>query len=172
MIQNDQITLKIFSEENRDFYAQIYSDKTLMKYITKPLNKTESDRSFDFILKRMAADEYLLSPCVIRHKATNKNVGVISLRKLSDNSDTCEIGVIILKSYQRQKFAHQAKSLLIQAAFHQSQTTKIIAICEKSNKAANQANQKLGFKFSQEFLDPKDNILKIKWLISQEDTVK
>lgn len=111
MIQNNQVTLKKITEEDRDFYTQIYTDKALMKYIAKPLDKAASTHSFDLILKRIASGEYILSPCVILQKTTNKKIGIISLRKISDETNTCEIGIIILETYQRQKIGRICRKL-------------------------------------------------------------
>ena len=169
MIQNNQVALKKFSEEDRDFYTRIYTDKALMKHITKPLDKADCHRCFDLVLKRMDDKDFTLNMYVILDKKTTDKVGMISLRPIADAMHLCEIGVIILKPYQRQGLAHSAKSLLIKTAFKDSKTVKIIAICDGLNTAANQANMKLGFKKENEFLDRNDNITKIKWQITQQD---
>ena len=167
MIQNTVISLSKMNSDDKLFYREIYTDTNMMQYISQALDETAADKYFKIALKLMAKRPTKSLMFVIKLLNTKTKIGIISLRWNQEDKECAEIGVMILKKHQRRSYAHMAKNLLIQHSLQQFNVQQLIAICDKENLAANRANQKLGFRLDQEFLDKTDNRVKIKWLISE-----
>lgn len=72
-------------------------------------------------------------------------MGIIGIKWNQGSSSQVELGVIVVKKYQRQSIAYSAKNLLIQHVCKNLQINKIIATCDNDNRAANHSFRKLGF---------------------------
>ncbi len=168
MIKLKELSLLPLSKGDKDFYFKIYSNPSLMHYVTTPLTRKESDKSFDLTLKRMSQvpPKILLNVMVLNKTA--EKIGVIGLRWNQRTTSSVEIGIILLEKFHGTGLAHAAKQALIRAAFDNYDIKKIIAICEKNNKAANKANQKLGFIKVAQFADEKSLIVRTRWEITNE----
>ena len=163
MIKLKDLSLQPLSEDDKEFYFKIYSNPSLMKYITAPLTRDESDKSFYLTLKRMSQTPAKILLYVIVLNKTKEKIGVIGLRWNQDNSSSVEIGIIVMEKFHGTGLAHAAKKALIQEAFDNFSIKKIIAHCEIDNQAANKANQKLGFKKVSQFSEVNSSIVRIKW---------
>jgi RimJ/RimL family protein N-acetyltransferase len=166
MLNNEIIKLEKLNVKDKLFYRDIYTNPELMRYVCQPFNNDTADKYFNIALKRMATTPVKSLIYVIKPLISETKVGITSLRWNQKNHDCVEIGAMILKEYQRKKYAHMAKNLLIKHAVHKFNVRQVVAICEKQNYAANQANRKLGFKLEKEFIDENDKITKIKWIIN------
>ncbi len=168
MIKFHDLSLYLLSEQDRDFYYQLYSNESLMHYITTPLTRNESDESFDLTLKIMSQPVPKLKLFVIKKNKFQEKLGVVGLRWNQKTPKTVEIGIVLKEKFHGLGFGHCAKKLLINQAFTKLGVNKIIAICQKGNKAANKANQKLNFVSIAEYLDETCNRIKIKWELINE----
>ncbi len=163
MIKSNDLSLLPLSEGDKEFYFRIYSNPSLMTYITTPLTRDESDKSFYLTLKRMSQTPPMILLYVIVLNKTQDKTGVIGLRWNQDNSGSVEIGIIVMEKFHGTGLAHAAKKALIQDAFDNFSIKKIFAHCEKNNYAANSANKKLGFKQVNQYSEKNSSIVKIKW---------
>ena len=163
MIKLKDLSLHPLSEDDKEFYFKIYSNPSLMKYITAPLTRDESDKSFYLTLKRMSQTPLKILLYVIVLNKTEEKIGIIGLRWNQSSSEQVEIGNILCEKYHGTGFAHYAKKALIQEAFNNLSIKKIFAHCEKNNYAANSANKKLGFKQVNQYSEKNISIVKIKW---------
>lgn len=150
MIENEFVTLHKLNSDDLSFYRLVYTNDKLMEFVSPTLNEKSSKRSFASTLKKMAMLPPDVLLFVIYSKIHQCKVGVIGLRWNQASGKQVEIGIIILKKYQRIRLAHQAKSLLINHGFKKLNIKSILAICDKQNIAANCANKKLGFTLSHE----------------------
>jgi RimJ/RimL family protein N-acetyltransferase len=167
MIQNAVISLSKMNSDDKLFYREIYTNTNMMQYIGDALDETSADKYFNIALKLMTKRPTKSLMFVIKLLNTKTKIGIISLRWNQEDIECAEIGVMILKKHQRKSYAHIAKNLLIQQSLQLFNVRQLVAICDKENLAANLANQKLGFRLDQEFLDKTDNRVKIKWVISE-----
>ena len=163
MIKLKNLSLLPLSEGDKEFYFQIYSNQSLMQYVTAPLTRVESDKSFYLTLNRMSQAPPKIILNVIFLNKIKEKIGVIGLRWNQSSSDQVEIGIILLEEYQGTGFAHAAKKALMQNAFDNLSIKKIVAHCEKNNHAANRANKKLGFKQVGQYTEKNSTIVKIIW---------
>ncbi len=145
MIEDDEIFLLKISKEDQNFYCDIYTDKGLLKYIVNPLNIVEAKKSFEITLKKMLAIPPKLMLFTINSKHSKDKLGIIGIKWDQGSPSQVELGVIVVKKYQRQSIAYSAKSLLIQHVFEKLQVNNIIATCDNDNRAANHSFRKLGF---------------------------
>ncbi len=114
MIKLKNLSLLPLSEGDKEFYFKIYSNPSLMQYITKPLTRDESDKSFYLTLKKMSQPRHVIILNVITLNKTKERIGVIGLRWGQSSFDQVEIGIILLEEHQGTGFAHAAKKVLMQ----------------------------------------------------------
>ncbi len=146
MIENDEIFLSEITQEDRNFYCEIYTNNQLMEFVVDPLSIESANKSFNITFDKMSATPKKLLLFVIKSKKGQKRLGVIGLRWNQHHPQHVEIGIIVLEKFQRQGVGHATKSLLIEHAFNNLNVIKIVAICDKDNVVAICANKKLGFK--------------------------
>jgi RimJ/RimL family protein N-acetyltransferase len=163
MIKLKDLSLLPLSEGDKEFYFKIYSNQSLLQYVTTPLTRVESDKSFYLTLNKMSQPHPVIILNVITLNKTKEKIGVIGLRWNQLSSEQVEIGIILLEKYHGTGFAHAAKKALMQEAFDNLSIKKIVAHCEKNNHPANGANKKLGFKQVGQFTEKNSSIVKIKW---------
>jgi len=167
MIKATDFSLHLLGEHDQEFYHQIYSDESLMQFVTTPLTRIESIKSFKLTLERMSQPVPKLVLFVIKENETKEKMGVVGLRWNQNSSSTVEIGIVLKEKFHGTGCAHCTKKILINHAFTNLSVKKIIATCEKNNKAANKANEKLGFMQIGEYLDEERNTIKIKWELNK-----
>ncbi len=163
MIKLKELSLLPLGEDDKEFYFKIYSNQSLMQYVTAPLTRVESDKSFYLTLKKMSQPRPVIILNVITLNKTKEKIGIIGLRWNQSSSDQVEIGIILLEEYQGTGFAYAAKKALMQEAFDNLSIKKIVAHCEKNNHAANRANKKLCFNQVGQYTEKNSSIVKIKW---------
>ncbi|HPI96344.1 MAG TPA: GNAT family N-acetyltransferase [Gammaproteobacteria bacterium] len=168
-LENSIIRLELLTEDDREFYNSIYTDDSLTRYISKPLSISSSNKSFEVVIKKMSGIKSRLMIYKISSIVDNCNIGIIGLKWNCQHPDDAEIGIIILKQFQRKGLSHSSKTLLMQQAFNNLNTRKIIARCHKDNIPANKANQKLGFKRVSEKMNSQIDSIQVTWEISQKD---
>lgn len=161
MKENNILYLTKITLKDKDFYNQVFTNEGLMTFITEPLTLESSMKSFTKTMSTMSLTPPKLMLYVINSKNDKGKLGVIGVRWNQEQRKDAEIGIVVLKKYQRQGVGHLAKSLLIEQAFEYLGIEKIVAICDQENIAANKANEKLGFHCVNKFRE--NNQSKKRW---------
>jgi len=168
MIKSKAINLQKFKYDDFDFYQRIYTDSDLMQHVGKTLDQHLAKKSFQLLLDKMQRADPSIILYLIRNNKTGDKIGLIGLRWNQAHANYVEVGVIIIQKYQRNSYAHKAKSLIIQHAFNCLNVNRIIAECKYKNVAANKANKKLGFSQIKTYLSKKNNKLTVQWQIDNK----
>ncbi len=141
-----QTELELLTAEHFDFFCRIYCDAGLMQHVNKPLDKTTAITHFQQQLSASKQAQPGKLTYLIRCAQAADYQGLVGLTwRPVERREQAFVGVVVLPEWRRQGVAHRAKQLIIKAAFEQLGVDEVVAHCDVTNLAANQANQKLGF---------------------------
>jgi len=146
MLKGINIFLRALEPEDLDFISEIENDETLWE-----VSNTQTPYS-RFVLKQYLEQSHLdiyqikQLRLVIVNKSTNKTVGLIDLFDFSPQHKRAGIGIVISKNNQRQGFAKEALSLLINYSFKSLQLHQLYANILEGNEKSISLFTKLEFK--------------------------
>lgn len=140
------IYLKPVTTDDLDIFQQIYGSEEVMRYIGQIMTPEQANIQLNKTIQVMQAKYPDYLTFVIIDKESDSKVGLTGLSWFDGHDRaTVAVGVMILAHWRRRKIAHQAKTLIINAAFETLGIDTVYAYCQISNQAANAANKKLKF---------------------------
>ncbi len=142
--QGYSVYLKPLDSGDLDFFNQVYGNPEIMQYIGKPLTRDQAKKQLDATIKTMSdANPHHLTYVIIR-KSDRAKIGITGLTWFAqENRQKAAVGVMILAEFRRQKYAHNAKQLMMACGFEEFKLDVICAFCQLNNAAANKANMRL-----------------------------
>jgi len=164
-LQSDGIYLKPMCLDDFELFKEIYQDSELMRYVGTPFTDKEISKRFNKAINQQinSRPKYIYYTIFKNERKIKIGLTGVQLNKIKSNH--VEIGIIILEQFHRNGYAHISKSTLMHYLFTSTNIKTISVTCYKANKAANNANEKLGFEIDKEYLDKKNKISKIRWII-------
>jgi RimJ/RimL family protein N-acetyltransferase len=146
MIKSKRIYLEPLTEKDFEFYKEIYSDSSLMKYVNGALDEEALKNSFDITLRKMSnLNDNSLIVLVIRKNNNNSKIGLTSLNWNQSQINDAEIGTIISRKHQRRNYAEEAMYLLMSYGFKSLKVKNIYGYCNPDN-GVNFLTKKMSFK--------------------------
>jgi len=164
MLQNDRIYLKPLSEEDFEFYKEIYSDPDLMEYISPVLSEQSINKSFRITLKKQKTHPRTLIAFIIFNKSNNDKIGIVGIKWNQKKLNSAELGLIIRKIYQKHSLSKDVLTLIISYVNTNLKIDNLIALCDVVHIPSNRVLKKTGFIHDDKHA--KTTILKNKWIYS------
>jgi RimJ/RimL family protein N-acetyltransferase len=164
-IATPRIILKPVTQNDYDFIFSLHSNPEVMKYIGNgvPRDEQQCKAAVDRYLK-IQLDEPLLGAWIAYLKDTDEPVGSLILRKpaTSEETEGLEIGYSFVVPHWGKGYATECSQGIIDYAYHEFGSIRIVALIEPENDASRKTLTKLGFTsagFTQ-YLDSTNGILK------------
>lgn len=130
---NLNFKLEKFTAQDFEDYIKLVSDVKVMKMITeRALTRNEAQTDFDKIITNNQMDEQLGSFKIIDEQ-TNEFIGFAKLEIESKNSNTAELGYMILPKHWGKGIAGKVGKELIERARSHSAIKKLFAIIDPKN---------------------------------------
>lgn len=150
MFDSQRLTFRLMSENNFDFFYQLFSNKDVMKYTY--------DDCFESIREARALFGDMLAQQPDRTKGTeyiaalkdgNTAIGIVDYEviKLNQTGGIFEIGYFILPEYWGCGYATEMGRALINYLFENYNIHKITASCNANNHSSESIMKKLGLEF-------------------------
>ena len=144
LINTERLLIRQLKEEDFQDSIEHRIDPKVCKYISGPMTLKEV---FQFVIEHSKAweakeNERLALAVILLNE--NKLIGELMVKYNNKINKIVEIGFRFNQKYQGMGFAFEATQALIDYLFIQLNINKIIAICDKRNKASYSLMEKLG----------------------------
>jgi len=138
------IQLRPIAANDLDFFVQMYASEEIMQFIGRPLTVDQCQQQLGETINTMNGAQPHHVTFVIERLKTRLPVGITGLTWFDpENRSVAAVGVMIQAAHRRQRIAHRAKQMMIDAGFNGYSLEKICAFCQINNVAANTANARL-----------------------------
>ena len=145
ILETERLLLRRVVKEDVNEIFALRSDKETMKYIPRPLVKTEEEAMAHFTM----IDEKIENNEGINWAITLKNdpklIGLIGHYRIKPEHFRAEIGYMLLPEYQGKGIAAEAIQELVKYGFEIMKLHSIEAVIDPENLASEKVLQKSGF---------------------------
>ncbi len=147
-LHTKRLLLRKFTYDDQEPIFELRSDRSVMKYIPRPVSETLEDarKHIELILQKIDANEGI--NWGIEELSSKKLIGVIGLFKVDKENYRAEVGYMLNSKWHNQGFMHEALQAVIDFGFKDMKLHSIEAIIDPLNEAS--ANLLLKHKFRKE----------------------
>lgn len=138
------VSLDSMTKDDWPLYSKIYSDQSLMKFITDVSSKRAIKVNFESLLRVQATGEPRYRTYRIVNEGTE--MGILGLKWIAHGE--LQFGVILLDSFQKQGWSKRIKRSLIDYVYKHLNVSKMVAYCAVQNGAANHVNKSINMKLN------------------------
>lgn len=144
-LETNRLLLRKVAETDVAEVLELRSDKKTMKYIPRPLVKTDEDALAHIKMINDKIDNNEGINWAITLKGNTKLIGIIGHYRISPENHRCEIGYMILPEYWGIGIVTEAIKVVLEYGFDDLQMHSIEAVIDPENKASEQVLLKNGF---------------------------
>jgi ribosomal-protein-alanine N-acetyltransferase len=145
VLTGKRITLKIFEDDELDFFAQLNMSPNMMTYVYDPFTFEQSKTNFENRQREWSIDSDLWYSMCITDSKTDEKLGSVGLKVLNTEAGIAEIGFMIKETAQGKGYGSEALILIRDCAFSQLGLNKLTAICAVQNTGSYKLLEKAGF---------------------------
>jgi len=152
-----RLLIRPLSAQDKSLYCQLYTNKEIMRYISKPLTTSDAEIGFERTLKLMLMKKAYFLTWAIIDKDTNKAIGLLTLITSKPKNTTSqsalslvqppEIGIVLRQQAQGKSLSKEALGALIEYGFKQLNLSYINIRFYDKNLAIKHLVKRLGFQF-------------------------
>lgn len=145
LIETDRLILRKFKDiDSNDMFKNWGSDANVTKYLSWETHKDIKDSEDIINLWISKYEDNSVYNWVIELKEINEVIGNISIVKLEDMHDACEIGYCISSKYWNKSITTEAFNAVIKYLFEEVGVNRICAKHDINNVASGKVMQKCG----------------------------
>lgn len=144
-LETNRLLLRKVAETDVAEVLELRSDEKTMKYIPRPLVKTDEDALAHIKMINDKIDNNEGINWAITLKGNTKLIGIIGHYRISPENHRCEIGYMILPEYWGKGIVTEAIKVVLEYGFDDLQMHSIEAVIDPENKASEQVLLKNGF---------------------------
>ncbi len=144
-LETERLLLRRVSIEDLNEILELRGNPETMKFIPRPLVKTEEDalNHFKMIDEKIEKNEGI--NWAITVKGNPKLIGIIGHYRIQPENHRCEIGYMILPQYNGQGIVTEAIKAVLEYGFEDMNMHSIEAVIDPDNIASERVLQKNGF---------------------------
>lgn len=117
LLQTSRLHLRPLVDTDQDFYCRLYADPAVMARVGTPLSLEAARGAFVRVLRQIAAKPPRAHYWVLCESGTQAVIGLIALVFDRDDRASAEVGVLLLPNAQRQGYATEAITVLVDKVF-------------------------------------------------------
>lgn len=145
IFETENLILRKFQDSDAPGFFLIRSNPELMKYIPRPLAKTENEaldliRSFNIAYEKGEHVSF-----AIELKETNEFIGSVGYYRINYDAHRTEVGYLLSDKHHRKGYLTEALRVLIDFAFQEMEFHSLEAVIDPDNIASIKLIEKLGF---------------------------
>lgn len=144
----ERLLIRSLTEQDKSMYISLYTDAKIMRNIGEPLSSDAAENAFNRTIKALKKDPPKVMTWAIVTLSNNDCIGIQALSW--QNSDTAEIGIMLLRHSNGKLLPEEAMGSLMEYAFNYLAINMINANYAKKNLATKRFVKKLGFIFQPE----------------------
>ncbi len=156
-IETNRLLLKSWKDSDIDPFIKMNSDKEVMKFFPKTLDKEESLNLYNTIKEEISHNNFGLFSC--EEKESNKFIGFIGLHKTTlpsvINGEFIEIGWRLNKDFWNKGLCTEGALACIHYGFYTLNIKEIYSFTSKLNLPSKRVMEKLGMNFVKDFNHPR-----------------
>lgn len=152
MLETDRLCLRKWRRDDITLLPELFANPEVMKYSDNgPLNEEQMSAWLQRQLKD-TRDHERIGSRAIELKVTGQVIGYVSILNAATRSQAgdVELGIRLIFSAWRQGFAIEATKRMIDLAFENANTLRVIGIVDPENARSVHLLRKLEMKFEQE----------------------
>lgn len=150
--ETQRCKIREMTETDLDALYNIYEGKSITKYMEGLYEDREREREFIKSYITNAYEFYGYGTWVIVNKENERLIGRVGFN-LREGFDEPELGFVIAENYQRQGYAYECCSAVVEVGKKEYGFDKIQALVQKENEASLGLCKKLGFERKEEFIN-------------------
>jgi ribosomal-protein-alanine N-acetyltransferase len=144
-LETERLLLRRVSQNDLAEIMELRGNPETMKYIPRPLVKTEEEALAHFKMIEDKIESNLGINWAITLKGNPKLIGIIGHYKIQPENHRCEIGYMILPQFNGQGIVTEAIKVVLEYGFEDLQMHSIEAVIDPENIASERVLQKNGF---------------------------
>lgn len=146
MLKSERLQYRILSNEDFQFFMELYSDKEVMRYayLDRLNTREKAQEAFRETLELQKTGQGTQYVVTIKNTATD--IAIVDYEVLFRNTDggICEIGYFIKKEFWGCGYGVEMGKAIIDELFESFNLHKIVASCNSNNHASENIMKKLG----------------------------
>lgn len=142
-----RLRYRLLSAADEALYCDLYSNAEVMKYIGPPVPREQALRGFKKALALMQ-QPFGWRITTIIERATDRAVGISSIRLIDEKLRRAEVGSLLLPAAQMQGYGPEYSAALIDYAFKNRGVNEVCAQVVSGNAANESLVTQLGFTLS------------------------
>lgn len=144
-LETVRLLLRRVSKDDVNEIMELRGNPETMKYIPRPLVKTEEDALHHFKMIDYKIENNEGINWAITFKGNPKLIGIIGHYRIQPENYRCEIGYMILPEFNGQGIITEAIKVVLEYGFNDLKMHSIEAIIDPRNLASERVLQKNGF---------------------------
>lgn len=140
MIETERLLIRHFLKSDAGDLHEYLSNP--VTYIFEPGEPLTPERAEELAVQRAKGDDFL----AVVLKSSRKMIGHLYFKQIEPaKPSTWELGYIFNPAFQQRGFAAEASAALVEYAFKNYETYRIIARCDPDNRASWRLLESIGF---------------------------
>ncbi|MBS1633594.1 MAG: GNAT family N-acetyltransferase [Bacteroidetes bacterium] len=144
IFKTERLIVRQYKADEKDFFFMIHGDEEIMRYVRPAKTRTESDISFDEVLKDYI-DFPELGRWAVETRDSGEFAGSFTMMPVPNQPEKIQLGYALLKMFRRKGFATELTVAGIQYAFTQLELDRIYGLSDKDNLDSKKVLLKSGF---------------------------
>lgn len=140
LVQSEKYILKTLTEDDKDNYLKLYRENSIVAKTSSKMSDVDYDEFAEFVWQKLPEDDAIYVS--IYYAADNAYVGNITMQHLT--SDTPEVGIDVLKQYQRQGIAQDTIPMFTRRILEFKKVEFFLVRIYSDNVASTKLFEKLG----------------------------
>lgn len=154
-IATDRLILRSWKKADRKAFAEMNSDKNVMRYFPAPLSKEESDNFVDRITAEL--EEYGIGLYAVEIKETGEFIGYVGFHRFNFDapfSPAWEIGWRISDKYWHKGYATEAAAACLAHAREHQLLATLYSFTATHNIPSENVMKRIGMTYAGTFMHP------------------
>ena len=139
-VQNDKYILRALTEVDKENYLKLYRENSIVANVSSEMSDVDYDEFAEFVWEKIPEDDSIIVS--VFSKKCNLYVGSITMQH--PFSDTPEIGIDVLRRYQRQGIAYETISMFAKRILELKNVEYFLVRIYSDNIASTKLFEKLG----------------------------
>ncbi|WP_409275909.1 GNAT family N-acetyltransferase [Neobacillus sp. SCS-31] len=148
-MESERLTFTKLVESDWELFRSINTDPKLMKHIRTVRSEEAIRNTFEKELASWSLTSTHWLTWIIREKASNKEVGMISIYSHDGEKRVAEVGFILLEAAQGKGYGTEAIRSVIKFGIDTFAFEKFTAVCSEDHLASRRVLEKVGMKLEE-----------------------
>ncbi|HTE39485.1 MAG TPA: GNAT family N-acetyltransferase [Steroidobacteraceae bacterium] len=167
--QSKRLGFRLVEAGDEALYTNLFTDAKALEHFMKPLSREAAKQSFDKAVRYSRQTPWKQRVTVIVSRGTQKPLGIASIRLVSADNRTAEVGILLKPGAQAKSFASEASTALLNSAFRRYGIDGIVAAVAEGHKIGELLVKRLGYARGDQLAPSGVRGVRTEWTMSREE---